>query len=478
MLKKLVLGLICASSIFAISCQEDLDDVIRPSSTQDINDFVYNAMFTYYFYKSEVPDLANDRFATNADYANYLSQFDEPELLFEDLLFDEDRFSDIVEDYRVLENNSQGLSLSNGMRFGLVQIAETTQVFGYVRYVVPNSPAESLNVERGMIFNEVNGVNLTVDTNFIDLLVSPQQYTIGLAELQNGQLVATGQTIALTKTELTENPIHIATTLNINGQNIGYLMYNAFRSNFQSELNQVFGEFLANGVTDLVLDLRYNGGGSVETAKDLCSMITGQFNGQLFAVERFNENFQDPDVEIFFDDTTADGQNINNLNLDRVYILTSGSSASASELVINALNPYIDVVQIGTNTVGKFQGSTILYDSPEFINKQNININHFYALQPLIFEIENAVGFTGFENGLVPDIELKEDFFNLGSLGEPSEPLLNLALIEIGAGLQDSSTEPKDISNQFNFKMIGEYGIEQKDYQRMYDDSINKSMFK
>lgn len=458
-----------------VSCQEDMDDVIRPSSTLEINDFVYEAMFGFYFYKAQVPDLANDRFASNTDYTDFLSQFSEPELLFENLLFDEDRFSIIVEDYRVLENNSQGLSLSNGMRFGLVRIQDTNQVFGYVRYVVPNSPAESAGVERGMVFAQVDGINLT-DTNFIDLL-SPQQYSIGLVELQNSQLVLTGDVIELTKTELTENPIHIAKTLDINGQSIGYLMYNAFRSNFQAELNQVFGEFLADGVTDLVLDLRYNGGGSVETAKDLSSMITGQFNGDLFAVERFNENFTD--IELFFDDETADGQSINNLNLTRVFILTSGSSASASELVINALNPYIDVIQIGTNTVGKFQGSVLIYDSPEFVNKQNINITHFYALQPLIFEIENAEGFTGFDEGLTPDIEQPEDFFNLGVLGEASEPLLNRALVEIGVGLQvDPPQGAEEFSRSSNFKIIGESGSEHKDYQRMYDNSIKQSMLK
>jgi len=477
MLKKLVYCFLCIATLMMVSCHEDLDDVIVPSSTQDINDFVYQAMFNFYFYKSEVPDLANDRFSSNTDYIDYLSQFDSPELLFDNILFEDDRFSIIVEDYRILESSSQGSSLANGMRFGLVRVEDTNQVFGYVRYVVPNSPAEVAGLERGIIFTQVDGVDLT-DTNFIELL-TPMQYSIGLAELQDSQLEITGEVVDLTKVELIENPIHIAKTLEINGQSIGYLMYNAFRSNFESELNQVFGEFQANGVTDLVLDLRYNGGGSVETAKDLSSMITGQFNGQLFAVERFNENFQDPDIELFFDNTTANGESINNLNLNRVYILTSGSSASASELVINALNPYINVIQIGTNTVGKFQGSVILYDSPEFINKQNVNINHFYALQPLIFEIENAEGFSGFEDGLVPDIQLAEDFFNLGILGETSEPLLSRALEEIGARLQSDFPKNTDKNiDDYNFEIIGESGAEQLDYQRMYDDSINKSIFK
>ena len=448
----------------ATSCQDDFDDVVIQANTLKIQDFVWKAMNVFYLYKSDVPDLADDRFTSNEDFTQFLNSFDAPESLFNNLLRNDDRFSTIVSDFRVLESAFQGVTLSNGMRFGLVLIQDTNQVFGYVRYVVPNSSASAQGVERGMIFNQVSGTNLT-DTNFVELL-SPEQYSIGLAELGNGQLVSTGESISLTKTELTENPVHIATTLNINGQNIAYLMYNAFRSNFESELNQAFGDFLADGATDLVLDLRYNGGGSIETAKDLASMITGQFEGQLFALERFNDNFDNQ--TLFFDDQTADGENINNLNLSRVFVLTSGSSASASELVINSLTPYIDVIQIGTNTVGKFQGSTTLYDSPNF-RRQDANPGHFYALLPLILEIENADGFTGFVDGLEPNVFQQEDFFNLGELGNPTEPLLARALQEIGVGLQDDTT-PEVLQNitNFQFKAIGEFGMNQPDFQRMY----------
>lgn len=473
MYRKTILAsiLIC---LLMVSCYEDEDDVFRPSSVTEINDFVWKALTTSYYFLSDSPDLGIERFnlpdqryATNQEYLDFLGDFESPESLFEHLKVEEDRFSIIVSDYRVLENSTLGVSLQNGMRFGLVRISDTDQVFGFVRYVVPNSPADQQGVERGMIFRQVDGINLT-DSNFGELLFEPVQYAIGLAELNDNQLILTGQTITLTKTELTENPIHIAKTFDINGQKIGYLMYNAFRSTFEGELNQVFGDFLANGVTDLVVDLRYNGGGSVETAKDLSSMITGQFEGQLFAKLTYNENIED--VSIFFDDATANGQNINNMNLNRVYILTTGASASASELVINALNPYINVIQIGDNTVGKFQGSQLLYDSVDF-RKQGANPFHFYALQPLIFEIENAEGFTGFEDGLQPDVLIEEDFFNLGVLGEPSEPLLNIALQNIGVGFNNNPDPvPSSTANQFNYEYISGSGSDLPDFQRMYYD--------
>ncbi|WP_256437239.1 hypothetical protein [Flavobacterium sp. CS20] len=148
--------------------------------------------------------------------------------------------------------------------------------------------------------------------------------------------------------------------------------------------------------------------------------------------------------------------------------MTTGSTASASELVINALNPYIDVIQIGTTTTGKFQGSTTLYDSPDF-RRQGANPNHFYALRPLILEIENAEGFTGFTEGFEPDIILEEDFFNLGVLGDLSEPFLARALQEIGAGVQKPS-QPDEIVKSVNleFKTLGESEMHQPNYQRMY----------
>lgn len=460
--------LLSVLTLGVFGCAEDNDDVRVPAGNLEINDFVWKAMNIFYFYKGQVPNLSVDDFSGNEDYTNFLNSFETPEELFDAITIATDRFSIIVEDYRVLEASFQGSSIANGMRFGLVRITGTDQVFGVVRYVVPNSSAELQGVERGMIFTQVDGVQIT-ESNFAELL-DPATYTIGLAELVDNALVANGQSITMTKSELSENPIHISSIIDVNGQSVGYLMYNNFRSNFESELNQVFANFKNNAISDLVLDLRYNSGGSVATANDLASMITGQFEGQVFGIQVFNENFED--VIINFDNQTADGEQVNSLNLDRVFVLTTGSTASASELIINALNPYIDVIHIGTETTGKFQGSTTLYDSEDF-TRQNVNINHFYALQPLILTIANAEGFTGFEDGLPPDIVFEEDFFNYGVLGNPSEPLLARALQEIGSGLiggdQNQDTDYKS-KTTLRFSLIDESGSKSPDYQRMYVD--------
>ena len=154
-------------------------------------------------------------------------------------------------------------------------------------------------------------------------------------------------------------------------------------------------------------------------------MVTGQFNGELFTTQVYNDNFENE--ERYFNNRISTGGTINSLNLNKVYVITTGSTASASELLIASLRPYIDVIQVGTNTTGKYQGSVTLYDSQNF-SRTNANIGHKYAMQPLILKTVNANGFTDYFNGLTPNIEIGEDYENLGILGEPTEPLLQAAL--------------------------------------------------
>ena len=120
------------------------------------------------------------------------------------------------------------------------------------------------------------------------------------------------------------------------------------------------------------MDLRYNSGGNIRTAAALGSMITGQFDNQVFTTLKFNEDLQNNNANYNFSNTLSDGTAINSLNLTKIYILTSNVSASASEMMINSLKPYIDVVIIGGKTVGKSQASQIIYDSPNFADPTTI----------------------------------------------------------------------------------------------------------
>ena len=149
-------------------------------------------------------------------------------------------------------------------------------------------------------------------------------------------------------------------------------------------MNNAFLAFKNENITDLIIDLRYNGGGSVRTATYLGAMITGQFSEQVFSKQVWNEKvLASVTPEYFinrFPNQINNGmitENINSVNLSTIYFIVSGSSASASELVINSLRPYVDVKLVGTRTVGKQEGSITLYDADNLIkNGPNFNTNH------------------------------------------------------------------------------------------------------
>ncbi|NND62570.1 MAG: peptidase S41 [Flavobacteriaceae bacterium] len=426
----LLLGLVISTLL--VSCFEDLDDNIQVASTESINDFIWRGLNFFYLYKTDRPELA-DNYPNETDFNAFLDSFETPEDFFAFLKSPQDRFSILVDDYIALENALAGTTDNNGMEYGLVLYPDGSgNVFGYVRYVLPNTSASFNNMSRGQIFNTVDGVQIT-ETNFNELL-SPNTYTIGLATYDGENVTPTGEEITLDKAAYTENPIFETQTFDINGQKIGYLMYNAFTNEFDSELNAAFGQFNTEGVTSLVLDLRYNSGGSVRSATYLSSMIAGQLNGQIFYTEQWNPDRQPEYAEdgLFVNSFVNGGETINSLDLSEVYILTTGRTASASELVINGLAPYINVVQIGGNTTGKYQASFILYDAPApNFSRNEANTGHTYALLPLVFQTANAAGNTDFEDGLIPDIEQVEDYSNLGTLGDPTEPLLATAISEI-----------------------------------------------
>lgn len=131
-----------------------------------------------------------------------------------------------------------------------------------------------------------------------------------------------------------------------------------------------------------------------------------------------------------FTDRLNNGVAINHLNLNKVYVLTTSSTASASELVINGLEPHIEVIQIGTKTIGKNVGSRTLYDSADY-DKKGANPKHKYAMQPLVLKIVNSIGFGDYQTGLEPDIEVHEDFENMQALGNINELFLATAISQI-----------------------------------------------
>ena len=435
------------------ACSND-DDGVPPPDGPDpdpdadvtVQNFMWQAMNLWYFWQSDVPDLSDDRFSSMEEYTAFLESDEDPAVFFDNKLrFTEDRFSFYSDDYTELTQSLAGISRSNGMEFGLVQFSGSDNIFGYVRYILPDSDASTKDISRGELFTGVDGVTLTID-NYQDLLFGDNAtYTLNMADISGTEIRPNGKQVTLTKAEgFQEDPIYITEVFeDIGGRTVAYLMFNGFLNEFDLQLNDAFSFFKSRGANELILDLRYNSGGSVNTSRLLSSMIYGTNTDEVYIEQQWNEKIQeaftrdDPDALKDFFASSVSGEAINTLNLSRVYILTTRSTASASELVIHGLDPYIDVIKIGTTTRGKNEFSLTMVDDPDregapFIytpsRVNQINPDNSWAIQPLVGRNKNSVGFFDYTSGFAPDIELQEDLENLGILGDPNEPLLARAL--------------------------------------------------
>lgn len=468
--------LMCLVAVLNLSCFEDGDDNQITSSS--INDFIWKGMNVYYLYKDFDPvreNLSNDKFGINGidnrftvtpEYVSYLNSYSSPENFFESLIYEPetvDKYSWIVDDYIALEQLFSGVSTNNGMEYQLfLQEEGGNDLVGVVRLVLKNSDAENKGLKRGDLFHAVNGVQLT-RSNYRSLLTN-NSFELNMALYNNNgtpentddTIEPTGESITLNKLEYSENPIYFTNIYEVNGENVGYLMYNGFTANYDKDLNSVFGTFKASNIQHLILDLRYNPGGSVNSAILLSSMITGQFYNEIFSTEQWNSELQaaiesnNPELLINRFKNKVDGKALNSLNLNKVYIIATENSASASELVINSLDPYINVVHIGTNTTGKYQASTTLYDSEDF-SREGANRGHTYAMQPLIFKSLNAVGNTDYDTGLTPDIQIEESYLDLKAIGDTNETLLAVALADISGATNKISLSKSAFKPSFTF---------------------------
>ena len=411
--------------ITLVSCKDQDDSIAFREYDFEIEDFIWEALNTYYYWQDTVPDLADNRFSSQKSYATFLSLSSEnQEQLFESLLFDKDRFSWIMSDYTALENQLSRIYKTSGMMVGLATIGDSDDLIAYVRYVLHGSDAAEKNIKRGDLFLSVNNEQLTIN-NYTELLNSEEEsFSIQLAEINEGTVNPTSKSIDLVKAEIQENPIHIHKIIELNNKKIGYLMYNGFVADFDAELQNVLAGFQTQNVSDFIIDLRYNRGGRTSSSIKLASMITGQFSGELFAQIKHNDKLSSWNESQVFESNPVQ------LGMTQLYVISSSSTASSSEVLINGLSPYIDVILVGDHTTGKNVGSYTIYDWID--NNGTVNPRHTWAMQPITLKISNVNGFADFEDGFQADHILREDIANLGSLGKIDEPLLEKTLEIMG----------------------------------------------
>lgn len=487
-MKRIVSTLLSLSLVFTfLSCHHNKsNDFPTANLDNEVNNFVWKGMNSWYNWQSNVPDLADAKDDNVETYYNYLNGFTNPEDLFNSLLYQAgttDRFSWFIDDYVEQQKQFQGISKSFGFRLQGVQINNNGDVILYVRWVADNSPAFDAGIQRGDIINGINGTTLNT-TNYNDLVgqLSNDTVTLTFVTENNGTLTTVGDK-TITAVEIADNPVYLEKVFdNINGRKVGYLVYNGFRSSYNDELNAAFANFKSAGINELILDLRLNGGGSVATSSYLASMIDGNAGNDNYAELRFNSKHTNENSTYTFADNLnvydADGvktgeEGINRLiTISRLYVLTSGSTASASEMIINGLRPYITVKTVGTTTYGKNVGSITLYDAPnsDYTNVNEANSNHKNAMQPIVFQIFNKLGESDYTQGFNPDIEVIEYNYwnNILPFGDENEVVLKAALDDI-RGLSTKSISKKEFALPLKVK-----SLDNKFDKEMYIEHLNE----
>ena len=426
-----------------IEINEECSDAYTGEKYFRIHEFIWETLNNFYLWQEDVPSLDDSYSPDGIKYKELIEPYPEPEAFFESLKYEDDKFSNIQSNYEDIENSIKGIDANNGLKFILSRYGSGDAVMGIVTYILEESDAASKDIKRGDLFTGVDGISLNIN-NYGDLLFGDNlSYTLNMADLNSNLLSPNGKNIALTKTEkFQSNPIQISEIIEVGPTKVGYLMYNQFAQGFDDDLNEVFSNFKSELIDELILDLRYNGGGLVQSAVNLAGMITGQFSGEIFGKYLWNKKVMslfNSNLEVYanrlsvnFANQLGEGEAINSLNLNKVYIITSQRSASASELVINGLTPYVNVIQVGDNTYGKnVGGPAAIYDYID--NNGTKNPDHTYGISCISFFIANSQDFYDYADGLSPqdDLKLKEDLTNLGTLGETSDPLLALALNHI-----------------------------------------------
>lgn len=475
----LFLLLTTISTLGFLACSDNDDETIptptpTPTPTEKTvneitNEWIYDQMKRVYLWNEELPAPAS------------ISYTQAPDKFFENILYkyqdiNGDRFSWIEED----KSKSKSLFATDNLGFDYIpssfftSASEYSSVGLFIVSVNPGSDAEAKGVRRGQVIYQVNGTTVT-STNYKTILNGTGNYNLAIYN-NNGRREALP---SFSASASKPSPIFLSKVITTNnGIKVGYLMYNAFERNSDDNVNnyeydiqliEKIRELGNSGITEFVLDLRYNLGGYLTSAMDLASALVPNRNTKnIFAKESYNKYYTDSLTtqygtnafnEYFLDKVYGTKVDIPRLNLNRLYVIATENTASASELVIHGLRPYITVNHIGLTTVGKDKASQTIKSEDKRI---------LWQLQPIISRLTDANGVGNYINGLTPTHEVSEwhEGYNMvdayydddngnrvkiqspylsewkggfGELGDPNEPLLAEALAQI-TGIKRAQT--------------------------------------
>ncbi|AKH93169.1 hypothetical protein M876_01130 [Elizabethkingia anophelis FMS-007] len=409
-------------------------------SSQQVNQWMLKTMQRYYLWADQIPSQ------TNIDQ--------NPKDYFKSLLTKEDQFSVAIkkDDPGTIPQSVRTLF---GFDFSVIQ-QHNQLTFALVKMVLEDSPAKRAGLQRGDIITGINELNVSPENvNKIMAAVSGSRtLLLKIAELKDNQLVF--KRSVEVQAMLSFNQPLLSKILEVNNDKAGYLYLADFQDGLASSLVKPFQEFKGQNIRHLILDLRYNGGGSVSSAAALCALITDKLkSGTPFIVYKGNKNggtvnhsidqaFANGNQNISFDALKASA-----LSLSQVYIITSANTASAAEVVINNLKPYIKVTQIGDKTLGKDMAAFTLSDTETAENK--------WVIYPMVYKIFNILDSGNYTSGIEPAL-IADEYAQLPlqPLGSKDETLLASTLLVItGQASSNLKTKSHNTKNMV-FRILAE----------------------
>lgn len=428
MFKTTKLAIAILTSSLLLACGGSDSDGLADNgycSAIDANEKLYSYMQDWYFWEENLPSTFNP-----GAYPNIPAAID----ALRDV---QDRFSFSMttaqyEDYQASVFFGYGFSHEvNAGEDGLV-----------IRYVYEDGTPAQNGLRRGDTIIEIDGTSMSQiisevkagTKSFADYFgPNVSGYSIDIKfEKPNGRI----ESAKITKGSITANTVLAKEVKQLEvdnvDKNVGYLVFNSFDNVSEQELNDAFDMFKIDSIDELVLDLRYNGGGLIRVANQLSTQIAGDnVDGETFVQYRYNSKQSDSNQTLLFNL----GEGIEKMNLDRVVVLTSEGSCSSSELVINSLKPHIEVVTIGNKTCGK----------PVGMSPTQICDDVIFAIN---FDSVNSEGEGEYFDGLPVDCRVDEVV--TGDWGVDSDPLLAEGLNYLQTGA--CSSEAQNLSDVFGAK--------------------------
>ena len=429
-MKKLLYGIMggLATAALVSSCGEDRSGEYYALITTQT--WMYETMQKEYLYYQDIPDKKS------------LNFFKKPSDFLSSMVSSKDKksgstFSHIDSVYV----NTRSTSQIPTFGFEGTMVRANNGSYGIrVLYTQENSPAKEAGLERGSIIIAAN--NKKINSSDLFYITAPQEaYLFTLGKL-NDKGFDTLQTVQMPAPRIVENNnLYKKDILEVGGKKVAYVMYNEFGNDDTQKLNDLFYQLSQEGVNDIVLDLRYNPGGYVTTAQMISTNLAPrEAIGNTFLKMTHNDIINRTDVLNFEESMLA---NVTPINYENLYIITSANTASASEVVINCLKPYMPerLIQVGTATFGKNVAQQL------FTDEVQAPMLEFWLTNSLL---SNAEDFSDYyTGGLKPDFEIAENFKGeLGELGTEQDSLMIPILkhIETGSFPTTETTEPESRS--------------------------------